>query len=295
MTEKRIANRAKVKKRSQLKSIWFRFKKNKLAMVGLTMLVVMIFIAVFADLFASYEGDAITQNMKERLQPFSRDHIFGTDQYGRDMFARIIFGARISLFVGIVTIVISLSIGAIIGATAGYFGGKIDNTIMRIMDVFLAIPQMLMAISIVASLGPGMVNLMIALIISLLPRFSRIVRSSILSIKDQEFIEACRACGSSSWRIISKHILPNAIGPIIVQATLDMAATIIAISGLSFIGLGISPPTPEWGAMLSEGREQMRHYPHLVVIPGIAIMLAVMALNLMGDGLRDALDPRMKN
>lgn len=287
--------KSNIKKRSQMKSIWFRFKKNKLAMLGLVLLVFLIVIAIFAPLFADYEKDAINQNMEERLQSPNKKHIFGTDQYGRDVFARVIFGARVSLSVGLITIAISLTIGAIIGSVAGYYGGRIDNVLMRIMDVFLAIPQMLMAISIVAALGPGIFNLLIAMSISSVPRFARIVRSSILSIKDQEFIEAAKACGTRDRRIIAKHIIPNAIGPIIVQATLSIAGTIISISGLSFLGLGIKAPMPEWGSMLAEGKAQMRYYPYLVIIPGLAIVLAVMALNLMGDGLRDALDPRLKN
>lgn len=295
MIEQAAGKRARVKKRSQLKSIIFRYKKNKLAMYGLIIFVVMIFIAIFADVFADYELDAITQNMKERLQTPSTEHLLGTDTYGRDIFARIIFGARISLFVGIVTISMSLAGGAVIGATAGYYGGRIDNVLMRVMDVFLAIPSILLAISIVAALGPGIFNLLLAMSISQIPRFARIVRSSILTIKEQEFIEAAKACGTKDSRIIVKHILPNAIGPIIVQATLTIASTILTISSLSFVGLGIQSPIPEWGSMLSDGKSQMRYYPHLVIIPGIAIMLAVMSLNLIGDGLRDALDPRLKN
>lgn len=287
--------KSKIKKRSQFKSIFFRFKKNKLAMFGLVILIMMVMIAIFADFIADYETDAISQNMKIRLQTPNREHIFGTDHYGRDLFARVVFGTRISLFVGVVSITVSLAIGVVIGSVAGYYGGRIDNIIMRLMDVLLAIPQTLMAISIVAALGPGIINLLIAMSLSSIPRFSRIVRSSILSISGQEFIEAARACGTSDTRIIAKHIIPNAIGPIIVQATLNMASTIIAIAGLSFIGLGIEPPIPEWGSMLSEGKAQMRYYPHLVIIPGIAIVFAVMGLNLIGDGLRDSLDPRLRN
>lgn len=295
MTDAKVIKRSTVKKRSQFKSIFFRFKKNKLAMFGLIILILLTLVAVFADYIADYEKDAISQNMQERLQTPNKNHIFGTDHYGRDLFARIVFGARMSLFLGIVAISISLSIGAVIGSVAGYYGGQIDNVIMRIMDVLLAIPNTLLAISIVAALGPGIINLLIAMSVSSIPRFARIVRSSILSISGQEFIEAAKACGTSDARIIAKHIIPNAIGPIIVQATLNMASTIISIAGLSFIGLGIEPPIPEWGSMLSEGKAQMRYYPHLVIIPGIAIVFAVMALNLIGDGLRDSLDPRLKN
>lgn len=284
-----------IKKRSQLKSIWFRFKKNKLAILGMALLVFLIAVAIVAPLLADYEADAIKQNMKERLQPPSKEHIFGTDRYGRDVFARVVFGARVSLSIGLASILISLIIGTLIGAVSGYYGGRVDNILMRLMDIFLAIPQMLLAISIVGALGPGILNLLIAMIIPNIPKFARIVRASILSIKGQEFIEAARACGTRDRRIIGKHIIPNAVGPIIVQATLSIAHTIIATSSLSFLGLGVKAPMPEWGAMLSEGKEYMRHYPYLIMIPGIAIVLTVMALNLMGDGLRDALDPRLKN
>ncbi|NLW23394.1 MAG: ABC transporter permease, partial [Tissierellia bacterium] len=237
----------------------------------------------------------IKQNMKNRFQFPNKDHIFGTDQYGRDVFARIIFGSRISLSMGLITVIFSLAIGTVIGSAAGYYGGKIDNAIMRIMDVFLAIPEMLMAISIVAALGSGMANLLIAMVISNVPKFSRIVRSSILSIVNQEFVDAAKACGATDRRIILRHIIPNAIGPIIVQATLSIAQIIINISSLSFLGLGVKPPAPEWGTMLAEGKTQMMYYPYLVIIPGLAIVITVTALNLVGDGLRDALDPKLKN
>lgn len=295
MEEQKIVEETRIKKRSQLSSIWYRYKKNKLAMIGLILLLALIVIAICAPLFADYEQDAIKQNMSERFQFPNKDHIFGTDQYGRDVFARVIYGSRISLSIGLATVLIALTIGVVIGSVAGYYGGAIDNVIMRIMDVFLAIPEMLMAISIVAALGPGIENLLIAMVISNVPRFSRIVRSSILSIKDQEFVEAAKACGTTDREIILKHIIPNAIGPIIVQATLSIAGIIIAISGLSFLGLGVKAPQPEWGTMLAEGKTQMRYYPYLVVIPGLAIVITVTALNLMGDGLRDALDPKLKN
>lgn len=295
MATQTIQRKSKIKKRSQLGAIWFRFQKNKLALLGLVLLVAMALVALFAPLIADYEQDVMVQNVKIRLQPPSAEHIFGTDQYGRDIFGRIIFGTRISLFVGLVTIAIALTAGGIIGAAAGYYGGKVDNFLMRCMDVLLAIPSIVMAIAVVTALGPGIFNLLIALSISRTPQFARIVRSAILSIRGQEFIEAARACGTSDCRIILKHILPNVMGPIIVQSTLNMATTILAIASLSFVGLGVQPPTPEWGSMLSEAREFMRRYPYLVVSPGVSIMLAVLSLNLIGDGLRDALDPRLKN
>lgn len=295
MTEAKAKPRVAIKKKSQILSIWNRFKKNKLALFGIAVFAAMLFIAVFADFIVDYEKDAVAQNMMMRFKSPSAEHLFGTDGFGRDLFARIIFGARISLFVGVVTISLSLIAGSVIGASAGYYGGRIDNILMRIMDVFLAIPQMIMAISIVAALGTGMVNILIALTIAQVPKFARIVRSSILTVKCQDFIEAARACGTSDARIIAKHILPNAIGPIIVQATLNVATTILIIAALSFVGLGIQPPTPEWGSMMADAKSQMRYHEYLIIIPGIFIALTVMSLNLVGDGLRDALDPRLKN
>ncbi len=288
------AGKAKRRKRSQLSLIWFRFRKNKLAMLGLIIFLMMIFMAAYVSIFGDYEK-AITMDMPNKLQTPSAAHLFGTDQFGRDILMRMMFGARISLSVGLLTMVLSLVVGSLIGAAAGYYGGKVDNLLMRIMDVFLAIPSTLLAISIVAALGQGMFNLLLATAVSQIPAFARVVRSAILTVKGQDYIEAARACGMRGGRIILRHILPNAMGPIIVQATLNIARTILGISSLSFVGLGISPPTPEWGSMLSEGKTMMRYYPHLILIPGAAIALAVMSLNLIGDGLRDALDPRLKN
>lgn len=283
------------KKKSQIMSIWHRFKRNKLALFGLVVFAFMLFMAVFANFIVDYERDAITQHMAKRFQSPSAEHIFGTDGFGRDMFARIIFGARISLFVGVVTIALALVVGAFIGASAGYYGGRIDEFLMRIMDVFLAIPQMILAIAIVAALGTGMFNILIALTVAQVPKFARIVRASILTVKTQDFIEAAKACGTSDSRIIVKHIIPNAVGPIIVQATLNVATTMLVIAALSFVGLGIQPPTPEWGSMMADAKSQMRYNEYLIIIPGLFIAFTVMALNLMGDGLRDALDPRLKN
>lgn len=282
------------KKRSQLKDVWHQFKKNKLAVVGMCIFLFLIFVAVSADIIADYDTKVVRLNVRDRFTSPNAQYWFGTDDYGRDVFARIVHGTRISLFVGISSIIISLLFGSIIGATAGFYGGRVDNILMRFMDIFLAIPSTLFAISIVAALGQGLFNLMIAMSIAQTPRFSRIVRASILSIKGQEFVEAAKCCGSGDARIILRHIIPNAIGPIIVQSTLNVARMILTISGLSFVGLGISPPTPEWGSMLAAGRSHMRYYPYLVVIPGIVIAIAVMSLNLIGDGLRDALDPKMK-
>ena len=290
-----IKKQAEYKKRSQLSIIWNRLRKNKLAMLGLAILVVMVALAVCADWIADYDTNVTGMNMAERLQTPSAKHWFGTDSYGRDVFARIIHGSRLSLSLSIFAMLAAVAIGSIIGAIAGYYGGRVDDVLMRLMDILLAIPPMLMSISIVAALGHSMVNLMIALSLAYIPVFARVIRSSILTVKGQEFIEAAKACGTSNARIILRHIIPNAIGPIIVQATLAMGSTILIISSLSFMGMGIQPPQPEWGTMLYEGRDLIRTSPYLVIFPGISIALAVLSLNLLGDGLRDALDPRMKN
>ena len=284
----------KIKKRSQFKSIWFRYRKNKLAMFGLILLLIIVAMTVFAPLFISYDA-AIEQEISNKLQSPGAGHPFGTDMYGRDMFARVLYGGRISLSVGLGVVALSLFFGAMIGSVAAYYGGTLDNVLMRIMDVFLAISGILMAIAVVAALGQGIGNILIAMSISRIPQFARIVRSAILSIKGQEFIEAAKACGTKDSRIILKHILPNAIGPIVVQTSLSIASAILGIAGMSFVGLGITPPTPEWGSLLAGARSQMRYYPYLVTIPGLAIMLAALSFNLIGDGLRDALDPRLKN
>ena len=287
-------HRKKVKKSSQLKALWFQYKKNKLAMFGLILMSLMILTAVCAGFFLDYDTQVIGQSIRSRLQWPSAAHWFGTDQYGRDLFARVIWGSRISLFVGFFTVGIAMTVGSLIGAFAGYYGGRVDNILMRIMDVFLAMPGTIMAVAIVGALGPGIINVLMAMSICRIPQFARIVRSAIISIRGQEFVEAARCCGSRDLRIIFRHILPNAVGPIVVQATIGMATTILGVAGLSFIGLGIEAPLPEWGSMLSEAKSQMMYQPYLMFFPGIAIVLAVLALNLIGDGLRDALDPRMK-
>ncbi len=282
------------KARSQGAEVWRRFKKSKMAMLGLVILAVIILLAVFANVIADYDGVAIKQNTARRLEGPSKDHWLGTDEYGRDMFARLIHGSRVSLLVGIVAVGIAILIGGTLGAIAGFYGGKIDNTIMRIMDIFLAVPDILLAIAIVSALGPGLFNLMFAIGVSSMPRFARVVRASVLTVRDQEFIEAARSVGASDARIIVKHIIPNALAPIIVQGTLGVAVAILSVAGLSFIGLGVPKPRPEWGSMLSGGRAFLRDAPHVTTFPGLTIMLTVLALNLLGDGLRDALDPRLK-
>ena len=283
----------KKKKSGPWRDVFNRLKRNKMAMFGLVIIILLIFLAVFADFIAPYGYD--DQNLKDRLTPPNSQYLLGTDNFGRDILSRIIYGSRISLQVGFIAVGISAIIGGALGAIAGYYGGKLDNFVMRAMDILLAIPSILLAISIVAALGPGLQNVMIAVGIGSIPSYARIVRASVLSIRDQEFVEAARAVGANDFRIITKHILPNAMAPIIVQATLGVAGAILSAAGLSFIGLGIQPPTPEWGAMLSSGREYLRDNWYVATFPGLAIMITIFALNLLGDGLRDALDPRLKN
>lgn len=280
--------------RSQISAIWFRFRKNKLAMIGLVMLGIILFMVVFADFIVSEE--MVTEmDTKNAFQGPSAKHIFGTDLYGRDLFARVIYGGRVSLRVGMTAVLCALCLGGLLGSVAGYFGGAVENIIMRVMDVFLSIPSMILSITVVAALGASLNNLILALIIARTPQFARIVRSAVLPIRNQEYVEAALACGTSHWRIIAKHIIPNAIGPVIVQATLQMGSVILNIAGLSFVGLGIQPPTPEWGSMLSEARDYLREYVYLAIPPGLAIMMSVFSFNRVGDGLRDALDPKLKN
>ena len=285
------------KKRSQFRTVARRFARNKLAMAGLILLTILVIVVCSLDLFMDYDTMVVKQNMKDRLMgPFeSTEHILGTDQYGRDLLARILYGARISLTAAVCVILISTVLAIMISSVSAYFGGKVDNILMRITDVFYALPFYLLAICIVAALGGGVVNLVIACVFGATPGVVRVSRSYMLPLRNQEYVEAAIACGTGSMRILKRHIIPNAIGPIIVQATLSLSETMLAISGLSYIGLGVSSPTPEWGLMLSEGTQFMMEDPHVVLIPGLAFIIVAMAMNLVGDGLRDALDPKLKN
>lgn len=278
--------------RSQWAEVWRRLRRNWMAMFGLAIMILIVFTALFADVIAPY--DFREQDLRNVAAPPSREHLLGTDDLGRDILSRIIYGARVSLQVGFVAVGISLIIGGTLGALAGYYGGNIDNFVMRFMDVLLAIPSILLAIAIVSAFGGGLINVMIAVGIATIPVYARIVKASVISIKEQEFIEAARAIGATDLRIILKHIIPNSMAPMIVQGTLGVAIAILSAAGLSFIGLGIEPPTPEWGAMLSSGRHLIRRAPHVATFPGLAIVITIFALNLLGDGLRDALDPRLK-
>ncbi|WP_108061142.1 ABC transporter permease [Poseidonibacter lekithochrous] len=276
-----------------------QFRKNKSALIGLYIVAILILCALLAPVLAPY--DPLIQNLGNRLiPPFwaeggSFAHILGTDDFGRDLLSRIIYGARISLMIGVVSVGISLFFGLIMGACAGYFGGKVDIIIMRIVDIMLSIPAILLAIVIVSILGPDLMNAMIAIGIVGVPTFARIVRASVLAEKEKEYVVASRINGSGNFRLISKVILPNCTTPIIVQATMGFASAVLEAAGLSFLGLGAQPPTPEWGAMLADSLQFITTASWMIVFPGIAIFLTVMGFNLVGDGLMDVLDPKMKD
>lgn len=273
---------------------WRRFRKNKTAVIGLIIMAFIIGIAIFADLIVPY-SKCIEQVGEERLQGPSLAHPFGTDEFGRDMFARVIHGSRYSLFIGIATSLLALVFGSILGACAGYFGGMVDNIICRIMDVFLAVPPILLSLAIVAALGTNMRNLIIAMTISSIPGDVRLIRSLILTESGKDYVEAAKSYGASNTRIIFRYVLPNAMGPIIVNTTMSISNMILSAAGLSFLGMGVQPPSPEWGALLSDAQEYLFTAPYLLVFPGIFIVLASLAFNLVGDGLTDALDPKLKD
>jgi peptide/nickel transport system permease protein len=269
-----------------------RLRRNRLAMVGAFLIASFLFMALFAHVIAPY--DPIAQDWKNVQQAPSASHPFGTDELGRDLLSRVIHGARISITIGLISVSIGLILGMSIGLIAGFFGGVWDNVLMRIMDIMLAIPYVLLAIAIVAILGPGLWNTMIAIGIVTIPQFARIVRSSVLEIKATDYVEAARAIGAGNLRIMLRHILVNSLSPIIVQSTMTIASAILNAAALGFLGLGAQPPIPEWGVMLSDGRLLLLVAPWIVTFPGIAIMLSVLGFNMLGDGLRDALDPRMR-
>jgi peptide/nickel transport system permease protein len=280
------------KKRSQFQEVWRRLKKNRLALVGLAMLFILIFVAIFAEVIAPYPYDK--QNYSELMKAPSLQHLAGTDEFGRDILSRIIYGSRISLRIGFISLSAGALVGCILGAIAGYFGGVVDNVIMRVCDILYGIPRVVLAIAIASTLGAGITSALIAVAVSSVPDFARVVRAATMTVRDQEYIEAAKAIGARTGRILWVHIFPNILAPIIVQATIGIGKSILLCASLSFLGLGIQPPVPEWGAMLSSARTYMRDNPYMVIAPGLAIMLTVMALNLFGDGLRDALDPKLK-
>lgn len=286
-------NAPRTKKRSQTRDVFRRFRSNRLAMVGLVIVLVIVIVSVFAEFFAPY--DPAAQDYSSRLQFPSFSHPFGTDNYGRDLLSRVIFGGRISLLVSLLGLLISVGIGSILGATAGFFGGIYETIVMRLMDIIMAIPGTLMAVSISALLGTGVVNTAIAVSVGGIAPSARMLRATVLTIRDQEYVEAARARGSGNLRIIFRQILPNTLSPLIVDSTLRIGTNIMMISGLSFIGLGVTAPTPEWGSILNTGREFITTFWPMITFPGIMIMLTMFGFNVVGDGLRDALDPKLKH
>ncbi|OUM98294.1 MAG: glutathione ABC transporter permease GsiD [Firmicutes bacterium ZCTH02-B6] len=267
-----------------------RVLRNRKAVAGAILLAIIVLAAIFADYIAVH--DPYTQNLRNRLQPPSGEHWLGTDQFGRDMFSRIVHGARISLRVGFISIGIALLAGGMMGLLAGYYGGWLETIFMRLVDIMLALPGFLLALAIVSTLGPSLTNVMVAVGIAYTPGFARVMRSAVLSVRQLDYVTAAQAAGASDLRIMVRHVVPNALNPLIVHATLALAGSILSAAGLSFLGMGAQPPTPEWGSMLNSARSFIRAAHHVVTYPGLAIMITVLCLNLLGDGLRDALDPR---
>ncbi len=267
--------------------------KNKLALIGLVFVLLMICMALFAPLLAQYDPNEM--NIQQALlSPGTKGHLLGTDSYGRDLLSRIIYGSRISLIVGIGAVLVGGAIGIFLGLVAGYFGGFIDSLIMRFMDALSAFPFILLAITLMTVLDTGLMNVIVAIGVGNIPGFARMVRGQVLSVKEEEYIEVTKSLGAKQWRIIFQHILPNCLTPIIVYATMNVAGAIISEAALSFLGLGIQPPTASWGNILKEGKDFLVVSPHIAVLSGLAILFSVLGLNLFGDGLRDALDPKTK-
>lgn len=280
--------------REQLAEFWRRFRKNKSAVAGLIILAVLVGMALFADLIVPY-AKCVEQVGADRLQAPSAAHFFGTDEFGRDLFARVVHGSRYSLSIGVATSLMALAAGAVLGASAGYFGGMVDNVICRIIDVFMCVPPILLSLAVVAALGTSVRNLIVAITISCIPGNVRLIRSVVLTVAEQDYVEVARSYGASNARIIFRYVLPNAMGPIIVNTTMAISDMILSAAGLSFIGMGIQPPSPEWGALLSAAQTYIFTSPYLLVFPGLFIILSSLSFNLVGDGLTDALDPKLKD
>ncbi|QIA27620.1 ABC transporter permease [Thermaerobacter sp. PB12/4term] len=288
-----MAPESRAPERARRGAFWRRFRRNRPAVVGLVIVVLLTLLAILAPVLTSYDPQA--QKLSAVFQPPSREHPLGTDHLGRDMAARLLYGARYSLAIGALAVAIGLAVGVPLGVVSGYYGGFVDLIIQRVTDILLSFPTFLLALLLVAALGVGVENAVLSVGIGTIPAFVRIVRGVVLVLREQPYVEAARSIGASDGRVIFRHILVNAWPPVIVQATLSMGSTILVASGLGFLGLGVPPGTPEWGAMLGEGRQYIFSASHLATIPGVAIFLAVLAFNLVGDGLRDALDPRLRN
>lgn len=282
-----------VKGRSPGQEIWHRFKKNKAAMASLIFLVILILAVIFAPLLTKYNYS--DQNLKETFQGPSAEHWFGTDNMGRDTFSRMLYGGRISLLLAFCSIVVTLIIALPLGAVLGYYGGAFDAVVTRILDILMALPAILLCITISAALGPGLINTAIAMSVGSLPHFARQVRASILTIRGNEYVEAAKSFGARGPRIIIKHIIPNGLAPLIVQVSMKLSQNILTISSMSFIGLGVQPPTPEWGSILNAGRAYINTFPQMMLWPGLMIGLSMLCFSLLGDGLRDAMDPRLRD
>ena len=288
-----IANEEVYTGRSMAQETWRRLKKNKGAMFGIAFLLLLVLATIVASFIFDYDKDIIAMT-KDRFLPPSWEHPFGTDNMGRDIFKRVLYGAKYSLVLSFGATALGLAVGLFFGAIAGYYGGAVDNIIMRFTDIFYSIPYIMLAVVVVSLLGTSMASLLIAMALGSFAGFARIARASIMTVRDMEYVESGYAIGLPTWKIILKHIFPNCLSPIIVQTTLRVGSNIISASSLSFLGVGITPPTPEWGAMLSDGRSYIRSSGWMCLFPGLAIMFTVLALNLLGDGLRDAMDPKLK-
>lgn len=282
----------RAQRRELRREAWRRFRRKRPAMLGLTILLILVLACIAAPLLTPYEPEKL--KLSDALVSPNWPHPLGTDHLGRDVLARLLYGGRLSLMIGFLAVGIGLAVGTPLGAISGYYGGWVDMIVQRIADILLSFPSILLALSLVAVLGVGLRNVIISVGISAIPSFIRLVRGSVLSIREQTYVEAARAIGVRDWDIIRRHILVNAMAPVIVQATLSLGSTILVAAGLGFLGLGVQPPTPEWGAMLGEGRQYIFSASYMATFPGLAIFLAVLGFNLLGDGLRDALDPRLR-
>lgn len=279
---------------SKQQDIINRLFRNTNAVIGLIVVSIIILAAIFADVLVDYETMVIKPNVMIRLQKPGAEHLLGTDELGRDILARLIYGSRMSLLIGVLSVCFSMTVAVIAGSSAGYFGGKIDNLIMRLCDILDGVPSFLLALTITAAFGTTLFNLMLAIGLGSTPSLARVIRGHVITVKNEEYVEAGKAMGARNWQIIYFHIVPNCVASIIVQFTLKISSGILSASTLSFLGLGVQPPDPEWGAMLSGGRSHLLDSPYLTLFPGLCIMLTILAFNMMGDGLRDALDPKMK-
>ena len=293
MAETSVRKAKKIPRPGSAKYVWYKICRNPLALAGVIVICLLVILSILSPYIMKYDYAKI--DMRSAYQGPSAEHWFGCDELGRDILARILYGARYTLSVGVLSVLISAGVGVALGAVAGYFGGAVDQVIMRFLDIMAAFPQLLLAIAVSAVLGTGFDKCIYALGISGIPRFARMMRANILTVRNQEFVEAAMSITCTKPRIIVRHVIPNAIAQLSVEISMSIAAAGLAASSLSFIGLGVTPPTPEWGAMLASARNYIRLYPHMIMFPGLFIMLSVLSFNLIGDAIRDALDPKLKD